>query len=161
MRIADWQARIIQLLAVPGLLISFYLWLFHNGDLVGVCAPSGWDDCGLVSGPDAPFSSVGPVPVAAIGFTGYAVIFGLIWLRDWIAVVEDYLPEMLVGVTTLALLFTLYLTGLELWVIHAFCRYCIISAIIVAIMFVLSVSYLREVNADAENVTGKATTNTA
>lgn len=161
MRVEDWQVRIIQLLAVPGLLISFYLWLFHNGDLVAVCAPSGWDDCGLVSGPDAPFSSVGPVPVAAIGFTGYGLIFVLIWLRHWIAVVEDYLPELLVGVTTLALLFSLYLTGLELWVIHAFCRYCIVSAIVVVIMFMLSMSYLREVNNGMKNVAANARTDTA
>lgn len=146
MRVADWQVRIIQLLAVPGLLISYYLWLFHNGNLVGVCAPSGWDDCGLVSGPDAPFSSIGPVPVAAMGFTGYAIIFTLIWLRSWISAIDDYLPELLVGITGLALLFTLYLTGLELFVIHAFCRYCIVSAVIVIIMFALSVSYLREMN---------------
>lgn len=144
MRVADWHVRIIQLLAVPGLLLSFYLWLFHNGNLVAVCAPSGWDDCGLVSGPDAPFSSAGPVPVAAIGFAGYAVIFALIWLRDWIALVEEYLPEMLVGVTAIALLFTLYLTGLELFIIHAFCRYCIVSGAIVVLMFVLSLAYLRE-----------------
>lgn len=162
MRVPDWQVRIIQLLAVPGLLIAFYLWLFHNGNLVAVCAASGWDDCGLVSGPDAPFSSVGPVPVAAIGFTGYAVIFGLIWLRNWITVVEDYLPEMLVGVTALALLFSLYLTGLELFVIHAFCRYCVISGIIVLIMFVLSVSYLREATGSTQqNVTQEVTTDAA
>lgn len=149
MRVADWQVRIIQLLAVPGLLIAYYLWLFHNGNLVGVCAPSGWDDCGLVSGPDAPFSSLGPVPVAAIGFAGYAIIFALIWLRSWIDAIDDYLPELLVGITLLALLFTLYLTGLELFVIHAFCRYCIVSAAIVIIMFTLAVSYLREMNTAA------------
>lgn len=158
MRVADWHIRIIQLLAVPGLLISFYLWLFHNGNLVAVCAPSGWDDCGLVSGPDAPFSSVGPVPVAAIGFAGYAVIFGLIWVREWIGLVEAFLPEMLVGVTTVALLFTLYLTGLELFVIHAFCRYCVVSGIIVLIMFLLSLVYLREQNTADEDVTQEVTT---
>lgn len=158
MRVADWHIRIIQLLAVPGLLISFYLWLFHNGNLVAVCAPSGWDDCGLVSGPDAPFSAVGPVPVAALGFAGYAVIFGLIWVREWIGLVEAYLPEMLVGVTTVALLFTLYLTGLELFVIHAFCRYCIVSGIIILIMFLLSLVYLREQNTADEDVTQEVTT---
>lgn len=161
MRIADWQVRIVQLLAVPGLLIAFYLWLFHNGNLVAVCAPSGWDDCGLVSGPDAPYASVGPVPVAAIGFAGYALIFGLIWLRNWITVVEEYLPEALVGVTALALLFSLFLTGLEVFVINALCRYCIVSAIIVAIMFALAVSYLREVNSDTQNVPAEATTDAA
>ena len=147
MRFQDWQVRVIQLLAVPGLLVSFYLWLYHNGTLFAACGPGGLDDCGAVSGPGAPFSSLGPFPVAAIGFLGYTVIFGLIWLRDWVAAVDDYLAELLLGVTGVAFLFTLYLTGLELFVIHAFCRYCLISAVIVMTMFVLAVSYLRRVEA--------------
>lgn len=160
MRVPDWQIRLVQLLAIPGLLLSFYLWLFHNGSLVAACAPSGWDDCGAVSGPDAPYSSVGPVPVAAIGFAGYALIFGLIWLRAWSTTIDDYLPELLVGITGLALFFTLYLTGLEIFVIHAVCRFCLVSAAIILLMFALSISYLRAANAgaigeDAQLIAGK------
>lgn len=150
MKIDDWQLRIIQLLTIPGLLIAFYLWLFHNGSLVAVCGPSAWDDCGAVSGPDAPFSSVGPFPVAAIGFAGYAVIFLVIWLRAWVRVIDDYLPEILVGLTGIAFLFSAYLTGLELFVIHAICRYCVVSAIIVTVMLVLAISLLRSVSTGGE-----------
>ena len=145
MRVSDWQVRVIQLLAVPGLLVSLYLWLFHSGSLVGVCEPSGWDDCGAVSGPGAPYASIGPIPVAAIGFAGFALIFAVTWLRDWFSAIDDYLPELLVGVTGMAVLFTLYLTGLEIFVIHAICRFCVVSALIVLLMFVLSISYLRGV----------------
>ena len=56
---------------------------------------------------------------------------------------EDYQPEMMVGLTGLALLFTLYLTALELFVIHAICRYCVVSAVIVLVMFLLASVYLR------------------
>lgn len=150
MRVHDWQVRIIQLLAVPGLLLAFYLWLFHNGSLIAVCGPSAWDDCGAVSGPDAPYSSVGPIPVAAIGFVGYAIVFGLIWLRHWVEAIEDYLPELLVGVTGIAFLFSLYLTVLELFVIHALCRYCIVSAVIVTVMLLLSLSYMRSISSTDE-----------
>ena len=45
-----------------------------------------------------------------------------------------------------AFLFSLVLTGLEIFVIHAFCRYCIVSAVITTIMLILSISYLRTVN---------------
>lgn len=149
MRIPDWQIRIIQLLAIPGLILSFYLWLFHQGSLVAACGASGWDDCGAVSGPNAPYSSIGPIPVAAIGFIGYAAIFGLVWLRAWSAIINDYLPELLAGTVGVALLFTLFLTGLELFVIHAVCRFCLVSAAIIVAMFALSVSYLRNVDYDA------------
>ena len=74
-----WQLKLIQLLAVPGLLVAYYLLLFHNGDLVAGCSSSGWDDCGLVSGPDGQFSAIGPIPGGA----------------DWAAGLRLYLPAHL------------------------------------------------------------------
>lgn len=146
MQVDNWQPRLIQLFSVAGILVAFYLLLFHNGSLTAACSSSGWDDCGAVSGPDAPYSSVGPVPVALIGLVGYVFIFLAIWLQAWIPLVDAYLPEILVGTTGLAFLFSLWLTGLELFIIHAICRYCVVSAILVTIMFGLSLSYLRSVN---------------
>lgn len=143
-----WQVHLIQLLAVLGLLIAFYLWLYHEGMVIATCSGSGWDDCGRVSGPGAPYAAIGPVSVALLGLGGYTLIFLLSWLKDWLPGLSTYLPEVLVGVTSLAFLFSLALTGLELLVIQAICRYCVISAIIVALMFVLSVSYLRQTNRD-------------
>ena len=141
-----WQARVIQLLAVPGLLVAGYLLLYHNGALVASCKVGGWEDCGLVSGPNAPYASLGPIPVALIGLVGYAAIFLTTWLADWLAIVRRYLPELLLGLTGLALLFTLGLTAQEIFVIHAVCRYCLVSAAIVLVMFVLAISYLRAAN---------------
>jgi uncharacterized membrane protein len=142
----DWQLRLVQLLSVPGMVLSFYLLLYHSGNLINVCSASGWDDCGKVSGPDAPYSSIGPIPVALIGLAGYAVIFLLIWFKDWLPWLDDYLPELIIGLTGIALLFSLGLTGIELFVIQSICRYCIVSAVIITIMFALSVSYLRGFN---------------
>ncbi len=144
--------RLIQLLAVPGMIIAFYLLLYHTGDLINVCKPSGWDDCGKVSGPGAPYSAIGPIPVALIGLIGYAAVFLLAWLKDWIPWLEEYSPELMVGLTGIAFLFSLGLTALEIFVIHAICRFCVISAVIVTIMFVLSITYLSRVNqADEED----------
>lgn len=143
MRSEDWQVRFIQLLSLFGLFVAYYLLLFHNGSLVDACSASAWDDCGRVSGPDAPYAAIGPVPVALIGLLGYAAIFLLTWLKEWSVSLEKYLPELLMGLASLAFLFTLGLTGLELFVIQAVCRYCLVSAGIVTIIFVLSINYLR------------------
>lgn len=140
---ADWPVRVIQLLAIPGLLVAYYLWLYHQGSLVAACTGSGWDDCGRVSGPGAPYSSIGPIPIALIGFVGYAAIFGLIWLKEWVPWFEQNLAELLVGMTGLGFLFSLGLTLLELIVIHAVCRYCVVSAVIMTVLFVLAVLNLR------------------
>ncbi|MCI0396658.1 MAG: vitamin K epoxide reductase family protein [Chloroflexi bacterium] len=150
--VADWQVRLIQLLAVPGLLISFYLLLFHNGVLLAVCSASGWDDCGKVSGPDAPYSAIGPIPVALIGLVGYVVIFLVAWLKDWWPWLEENVPEIMAGLTGFAFLFTLGLTGLEIFVIQAVCRYCVVSAVISVLMFGLAISYLRSVARGAESL---------
>ncbi|KAA3665534.1 MAG: hypothetical protein DWQ04_00110 [Chloroflexi bacterium] len=148
MLIDKWQLRIIQLFSVAGIVVAFYLMLFHDGSLVSACGTSTWFDCGEVSGPGAPYASIGPIPVALIGLIGYIAMFLAIWLDDWIPLLSDYLPEIMVGMSSLALVFTLWLTGLELFMIGAFCQYCVVSAVFIIIIFGLAISYLRSINSD-------------
>lgn len=148
MNTQQWQIRLIQLLSVIGLIVAYFLTLFHAGKLVSICTPNGWEDCGKVSGPGAPYASLGPIPVAVIGLTGYAVIFLVIWGRDWWAPLAANLRELIVGLTGVAFLFSLALTALEVFVIHALCRYCLVSATIVTIMFVLALSFARSPRPD-------------
>ncbi|MEJ2750972.1 MAG: vitamin K epoxide reductase family protein [Anaerolineae bacterium] len=135
MRTDHWQARLIQLLSVAGIVTAFYLLLYHQGKVFSACKVNAVFVCGQVSGPGAPYS--------LIGLVGYAVIFLLIWLQDWLPVVEENLPELLIGTVGLAFLFTLYLTSLEFFAIGSFCQYCVWSAVIVLTMFILAISYLR------------------
>jgi uncharacterized membrane protein len=65
-------------------------------------------------------------------------------LKDWSSLVDDYLPEIILGLTALAFLFSLGLTALEAFVLHVFCRFCLVSAAIVTTMFGLAISYLRQ-----------------
>lgn len=146
----DWPLRLIQLLSVPGMFLAYYLLLYHNGLLFSVCEPNGFEDCGLVSGPGAPYSSIGPIPVALIGLVGYITIFLTIWLKDWINFVDDYMPEIILGLTGIAFLLTAFLTALEAFVIHAYCRYCLMSAGVILIMLILAIIYLRSANKPEE-----------
>jgi uncharacterized membrane protein len=45
---------------------------------------------------------------------------------------------LLLALTGWGVLFSAYLTGLELFVIHAICEYCVTSAVVVAAMCALS-----------------------
>ena len=105
------------------------------------CGGEGVFDCGSVSGPTAPYSAIGSIPVATLGLVGYVVIFGVIWLQDWVLVIGRVMREILLGLTSFALLFTLYLTYLEAFVLNAWCLYCLSSAAIVVAMFVLALTY--------------------
>lgn len=149
MRTNHWQARVIQLLSVLGIVTAFYLFLYHQGKVFSACEINAIFDCGQVSGPGAPYSSIGPIPVALIGLVGYASIYLLVWLQDWLPIVEENLPELLMGTVGLAFLFTLYLTALEFFAIGLFCQYCVWSAVIVLTMFILAISYLRSARARA------------
>lgn len=143
MRPFDWRLRLIQLLAVPGMLLAFYLLLYHNGHLVGVCPPSGWEDCGRVSGPDGVYSAIGPIPVALIGLIGYAGIFLTVWLTDWWEQLALSAAPLVLILTGLAFLFSVGLTALEIFVLRAVCRYCLVSAGIVVVMLVLAIGQVR------------------
>jgi uncharacterized membrane protein len=123
-------------------LIAYYLLLYHNGVLFTTCGVSELFDCGKVSGPGSPYSSIGPIPVALIGMLGYASIFLAVWLGNWSSQIEEYMPELLFGLVGLAMLFTIGLTLLELAVIHAFCQFCLYSATIVLVMFILAISLI-------------------
>jgi uncharacterized membrane protein len=142
MRTHNWQPRLIQLLSVPGLLLAYYLFLYHEGQIISACTVTDFFDCGRVSGPGAPYASIGPIPVSVIGLLGYATIFLLVWSADFLPIVQKNLPELLIGVISFALLFTLYLKSLEIFVIGAICQYCLYSAVIIAIMFALAIHYL-------------------
>jgi uncharacterized membrane protein len=138
-----WQLKLIQLLAVGGIVVAYFLLLYHEGVVSSACGTNNWSNCDAVSGPDAAFSSLGPIPVAALGLVGYITIFMLVWSQDVVPFVRQYMRELMMGVVSFALLFTGFLTALEAFVLHAWCQYCLLSAAIIVAMFALSISYLR------------------
>jgi uncharacterized membrane protein len=83
-------------------------------------------------------------PVAFYGVVGYlaVLIVALVSLRP-AALVERKWNVMLGVLATAGLVFTAYLTYLELFVIHAICRWCVGSAVIITLIWIVSVLSLR------------------
>ena len=79
--------------------------------------------------------------VAGWGVAFYGVVFGVA-----MALVQERwegsrrLSLLLLLLTTWGVLFSLWLTYLELFVIHAICRWCVASAIIALVLWVLALS---------------------
>lgn len=89
------------------------------------------------------FAFVLGVPMVSLGVGFYLTSFllslgAVFWAREWPAWV---LPILFV-LATAAALFSLYLTGLQLLVIHAFCGWCLASAGLSVSLFVLTVALL-------------------
>jgi uncharacterized membrane protein len=86
------------------------------------------------------------VSVPAWGLIGYATILALAiaglqprWLGN------RHLGLALFGLATVAFGFSVYLTAIEAFVLHAWCRWCVVSAIIATLIFICSLTELRQV----------------
>jgi uncharacterized membrane protein len=132
--------RAIALLALVGLFVAIYLWLHALG--FGGPIKCGTGGCDTVQA--SPWAVLFGIPVAFYGVVGYLAILvvALIALRP-AALPEPKWNLFLVGLSTVGVLFTTYLTYLELFVIHAICRWCVGSAIIITAIWVVSLLALR------------------
>ena len=126
---------IITILALMGFFVALYLWA-HNAGLTGpiVC---GIGDCATVQSSE--YATIGPVPVSAIGVAGYLVLVALSFIGLQPAHRESrIIGGLLFAGATGATGFSAYLTYLEAAVINAWCQYCVISAILMTLIFVAS-----------------------
>ena len=57
---------------------------------------------------------------------------------------------LLLGLSAVALAFSAYLTFLEAFVIHAWCQWCVISAVLVTIIFVAALAEVRRLRGRSE-----------
>ena len=95
------------------------------------------------------------IPVALFGVVGYLVLFtvSLIGLQPgWAQRREPTLA--LVALSGAAVLFTAYLTYLEAAVIHAWCRWCLVSAGIIVAIFMASLAGLPRSGTQAQRHSG-------
>ena len=130
----------IALLALVGLFVALYLWLHALG--FGGPIKCGTGGCDTVQ--TSPWAVFLGLPVAFYGVVGYGAIFvvALVALRPP-ALLERKWNVVLAGLATGGVLFTAYLTYLELFVIHAICRWCVGSAVIITAIWIVSLLSLR------------------
>ena len=130
----------IALLALVGLFVALYLWLHALG--FGGPIKCGTGGCDTVQA--SQWAVLFGVPVAFYGVVGYLAILvvALVALRP-AAVLRPKWNLALAGLATVGVLFTAYLTYLELFVIHAICRWCVGSAVIITAIWIVSLAALR------------------
>ena len=113
------------LFAFVGLVLSFYAF-FHNRGFVSVtlCDLNAKINCDIVN--KGPYSVIAGIPVSLLGIIGYFFLIVATWLKRKNP--EDKsLTRFLLFSSLGALLFTLYLSALEAFVIQAWCLICVTS----------------------------------
>lgn len=124
---------VIAILSLAGLFVAFYL-MAHSFGWTGplVC---GVGDCSTVQA--SSWSKIGPVPVSLLGFLGYGgfLAAALVGLQPG-AARSPWVSRFLVGAASVALAYSVFLTYLEAYVIHAWCQWCVISAVLVTLIFI-------------------------
>lgn len=128
------------LLALVGVLVSTYLYLYKLGLLGAIaCGTGGCETVQL-----SEYSRFLGIEVPLIGLLGYLAILGVALAGIQPKWESALWPSWaLLGLTTGGVAFTVYLTWIELFVLHAICRWCVGSAVIIVLLFVLALFDVR------------------
>jgi uncharacterized membrane protein len=122
------------ILAVLGLLNSIYLtWVKFTGKYE-LCGPIG--NCESVN--TSQYSEVFGIPIALLGAGAYLVMIISLSLESRGSFWVEYSPIIVFGGSLIGVLYSIYLTYIEVAVLKAICPYCVISAIILVLLLVLS-----------------------
>jgi uncharacterized membrane protein len=141
---------IVAALALAGIFISIYLTLYKLGVIGELSCTIG--SCETVN--TSRWSILMGLPVAAWGLFFYVDVFVIALLGTMPRFENEPLVSIVLAAEgAIGVLFSAWLTYLELAVIHAICIWCVTSAFIVTAIFVVSVADLREkrlVDTDSE-----------
>ncbi|HSJ24192.1 MAG TPA: vitamin K epoxide reductase family protein [Longimicrobiales bacterium] len=130
----------VAVLALIGVLISVYMSAYTFGVLGDIACGDG--GCQIVQ--NSPWARFMGVPVPVIGLAGYSMLLAAAMLGVQPAFARSRaVPLVLAGGASIGLLFSAYLTYLEAFVIHAWCRWCIGSAILALLIFACVVPEFR------------------
>lgn len=123
-------------LALFGVVLSTYSLAHKTGFTSGaLCNINDTFSCDIVN--QGPYSEIYDIPVAAIGVVGYGLLFigALLKLKN----PHDKGFSMFILMSSYGgLAFALYLTGLEAFVLYAWCIVCLLSQMTIASLAVLS-----------------------
>lgn len=134
--------KLIAVLALLGVLVSIYSMMHKQGFTSGaLCNINETFNCDIVN--QGPYSDIFGIPVALLGIIGYALMF-------FAAIGKLKQPEdkgmssFLVLASVGGFFFALYLSGIEAFVLHAWCLVCLTSQTIITVIAALAIYNYRK-----------------
>ena len=138
------KRMLVALVALAGVFVALYLTLYKLGYIGTLACAVG--SCETVQTSKWATFLGFPVGGWGVGYYLFVLALAIVGLSGRFADSRG-LSQILVGVTAFGMLFSFWLTYLELFVIHAICQWCVISAVLATLLFVLSWLDFREVSA--------------
>ena len=132
----EWLDFAIPVLSILGLGASIYLTYVEFTHTRALCGPVG--DCNAVQ--SSPYAKLfGIIPIGLAGAFGcIALLVTWLWQRFRSDPFARIAGPAMFGMALFGTLFSIYLTYLELFVIHAVCIWCLSSAVIITALMLLN-----------------------
>lgn len=130
------NTSLIQIFATIGLLDSAYLSYIKLANANIYCTP-GLGHCDVVN--SSQWSYLWGIPIAVFGVVGYTAILILITFGNRSKTLAPHVDLMLFGISLTGFLFSLYLTYIEIFILKTICQWCVLSALMMTAIFILSI----------------------
>jgi len=130
------------ILASVGFFDSLYLY-FVKLTATPIACFQGSTGCQTVE--NSIYSSIYGVPNGLVGMIGYGGILIVLGMIKYRPDLTDTLRYVLFGISLVGFLFSVYLTSISLIILKATCPFCILSAIMMTAIFIISVFELRKI----------------
>lgn len=126
-------------LATLGLVVASYLVYIKFNPASSLC--TGVGGCASVNA--SIYSELMGLPVAAYGAAAFAFLLGILLFETRSNLLREWGPLAVFGTALAGTLYSAYLTYLEIAVIKAICPYCVTTAVIMTLIFLVSIFRLR------------------
>jgi len=132
--------RVISIiLSALGLLDSLYLtWVKLAGSEI-YCAGIG--DCDVVN--SSSYSEIGGIPIAIFGAGAYLSMLLVLSMEKRGEIWRDNGQLVVFGLSLTGVIYSAYLTYIEVAILRAICPYCVVSALILVFIWIISIFRLR------------------
>jgi uncharacterized membrane protein len=142
-KLNQWPNWFMTILLFIGLIVAMYMSYIEITANEAICGPVG--DCNTVQ--QSPYAFLfGSIPIGLLGVMGYIAI-GSVWVfsikgpKRW----RKFSLISLWGLLLFGILFSIYLTFLEPFVIGATCAWCLTSAVVITLLFWNSTAYITHI----------------
>jgi uncharacterized membrane protein len=126
-------------LTLVGLGVSIYLTWVKLTDNLAACGPIG--DCESVN--SSRYAEIAGIPIALLGALAYVAVLALLGAERWLPRQAENLNFGVFGIGLIGTLYSAYLTYIEVAVLRAVCPYCVVSAVAVTAIFIISIARMR------------------